>query len=61
MPTNSAAYNKLDVIINNGGVYKVPQITSIDNLDVRFVVNRHCALSINSALIALAGQHWSRG
>uniref|UniRef100_UPI004048D4B5 SDR family NAD(P)-dependent oxidoreductase n=1 Tax=Shewanella sp. TaxID=50422 RepID=UPI004048D4B5 len=35
----SAQHNTLDVIINNAGVYKVGQITSVDNLDVRFVVN----------------------
>ncbi|MCM2680302.1 SDR family NAD(P)-dependent oxidoreductase [Echinimonas agarilytica] len=34
-----AKHNSLDVLINNAGVYKVSQITTVDDLDVRFVVN----------------------
>ncbi|WP_210444694.1 SDR family NAD(P)-dependent oxidoreductase, partial [Vibrio crassostreae] len=32
-------HKRLDILINNAGVYKVSDITTSDNLDVRFVVN----------------------
>lgn len=32
-------YQKLDVVINNAGVYKVPTVKNSEGLDVRFVVN----------------------
>lgn len=32
-------YKKLDVLINNAGVYKVSTVTTKENLYVRFVVN----------------------
>ncbi len=34
-----SAHDRLDVLINNAGVYKTPQTKTQDGLDVRFVVN----------------------
>ncbi len=35
----SVKYNKIDVLINNAGVYKTSKTRTIDNFDVRYVVN----------------------
>ncbi len=51
----SAQHNKLDVIINNAGVYKVGQITSVDHLDVRFVVNTIAPYLLTQRLMPLLG------
>ncbi|WP_295893419.1 SDR family NAD(P)-dependent oxidoreductase [uncultured Vibrio sp.] len=46
-------HSKLDVLINNAGVYNVPTITTADNLDVRFVVNTIAPYLLTQKLLPL--------
>ncbi|MCL9774216.1 SDR family NAD(P)-dependent oxidoreductase [Vibrio methylphosphonaticus] len=46
-------HSKLDVLINNAGVYNVPTITTKDNLDVRFVVNTIAPYLLTKKLLPL--------
>ncbi|WP_261817566.1 SDR family NAD(P)-dependent oxidoreductase [Vibrio gallicus] len=46
-------HDKLDVLINNAGVYNVPTITTKDNLDVRFVVNTIAPYLLTQKLLPL--------
>lgn len=48
-----AKHQKLDVLINNAGVYKVSVITTKDNLDVRFVVNTIAPYLLTQRLLHL--------
>ena len=44
---------QLDVLINNAGVYKVSEITTAENLDVRFVVNTIAPYLLTQMLLPL--------
>ncbi|CAM3098598.1 SDR family NAD(P)-dependent oxidoreductase [Vibrio rarus] len=44
---------RLDVLINNAGVYNVPTVTTKDNLDVRFVVNTIAPYLLTQRLLSL--------
>ena len=46
---------KLDVLINNAGVYKVPNSVTQDGLDVRFVVNTIAPYLLTQQLLPLLG------
>ena len=46
-------HEKLDVLINNAGVYKISEVTTSDNLDVRFVVNTIAPYLLTQKLIPL--------
>ncbi|PMH44873.1 oxidoreductase [Vibrio sp. 10N.286.49.B3] len=46
-------HDKLDVLINNAGVYNVPSITTQENLDVRFVVNTIAPYLLTQKLLPL--------
>lgn len=46
---------KLDVVINNAGVYKVPDTTTGDGLDTRFVVNTIAPYYLTKLLIPRLG------
>ncbi|WP_146491096.1 SDR family NAD(P)-dependent oxidoreductase [Vibrio sp. T20] len=46
-------HEKLDVLINNAGVYKVSEVTTSDNLDVRFVVNTIAPYLLTQKLLPL--------
>ncbi len=46
-------YKKLDVLINNAGVYKTPHIIAQDNMDVRFVVNTIAPYLLTKQLLGL--------
>jgi len=48
-----AKHKKIDVLINNAGVYHVPQITTQDNLDTRFVVNTLSPYLLTQRLLPL--------
>ncbi|WP_372882808.1 SDR family NAD(P)-dependent oxidoreductase [Psychromonas sp.] len=48
-----AKHKKLDVLINNAGVYKVPQVTTKDGLDIRFVVNTVAPYLLTQRLLPL--------
>ena len=48
-----ADHQRLDVLINNAGVYKVSEITTSDNLDVRFVVNTIAPYLLTQKLLPL--------
>ncbi|PMM49950.1 SDR family NAD(P)-dependent oxidoreductase [Vibrio splendidus] len=48
-----AEHQQLDVLINNAGVYKVDEITTQDNLDVRFVVNTIAPYLLTQLLLPL--------
>ncbi|QIZ75801.1 SDR family NAD(P)-dependent oxidoreductase [Ferrimonas lipolytica] len=52
----TAKYGRLDVLINNAGVYKVPEITTSENLDVRFVVNTIAPFLLTTRLLPLLDQ-----
>lgn len=49
--TVKAAHPRVDVLINNAGVYKTPQPTTSDGLDVRFVVNTLAPYALTRALL----------
>ena len=46
-------FGKLDVLINNAGVYAVPETISPDGLDMRFAVNTYAPYLLTSALLPL--------
>ncbi len=46
-------HKQLDILINNAGVYKVSDITTPDNLDVRFVVNTIAPYLLTQKLLPL--------
>lgn len=46
-------HRKLDVLINNAGVYRVPEVTTKDNLDTRFVVNTISPYRLTRLLLTL--------
>ena len=46
---------RLDVLINNAGVFKVPQTKTADGLDVRFVVNSIAPYALTEQLLPLLG------
>jgi len=48
-----AKHKKIDVLINNAGVSGVSQITSVDNLDTRFVVNTLSPYLLTQRLLPL--------
>ncbi|WP_373943844.1 SDR family NAD(P)-dependent oxidoreductase [Vibrio chagasii] len=52
-----ADHQRLDVLINNAGVYKVSEITTSDNLDVRFVVNTIAPYLLTQKLLPLFDTH----
>ena len=52
----AANHDSLDVLINNAGVFKVPQAKTADGLDVRFVVNTLAPYALTRALLPLLGQ-----
>ncbi|KPZ61649.1 SDR family NAD(P)-dependent oxidoreductase [Pseudoalteromonas sp. P1-7a] len=45
------ANKTLDVLINNAGVYKLPNITTVDGLDARFAVNTLASYLLTKALL----------
>ncbi|GAB3483471.1 SDR family NAD(P)-dependent oxidoreductase [Marinomonas epiphytica] len=51
----AAQHRKLDVLINNAGVYVVPNVTTVDQLDVRFVVNTIAPYLLTQRLLPLFG------
>lgn len=48
-----AAHPRLDVLINNAGVYKVSGPTTVDGLDLRFVVNTLASYLLTQSLLEL--------
>ncbi|MAZ89514.1 MAG: oxidoreductase [Cellvibrionaceae bacterium] len=48
-------HSRLDVLINNAGVYVVPQVESTDGLDIRFVVNTIAPYLLTQCLLPLLG------
>ncbi len=48
-------HSKLDVLINNAGVYKTPDPVTQDGLDVRFVVNTIAPYLLTQRLLPLLG------
>ena len=46
-------HKRLDILINNAGVYKVLEVTTPDNLDVRFVVNTIAPYLLTQKLLPL--------
>jgi NAD(P)-dependent dehydrogenase (short-subunit alcohol dehydrogenase family) len=48
---------KLDVLINNAGVYKTPESITQDGLDVRFAVNTVAPYLLTKKLLPLLGTH----
>ena len=51
----TAKHKKIDVLINNAGVYNVPQVTSKEGLDIRFVVNSIAPYLLTLRLLHLFG------
>lgn len=49
----AAGYTSLDVLINNAGVYKVPEPMTADGLDVRFMVNTVAPYLLTRRLLPL--------
>ncbi|MEM7268850.1 MAG: SDR family NAD(P)-dependent oxidoreductase [Pseudomonadota bacterium] len=47
----AGAHEKIDVLINNAGVFKTPQRTTPDGQDVRFVVNTLAPYALTRALL----------
>lgn len=50
-----AEHAQIDVLINNAGVYKVAEVVSQDNLDIRFVVNTIAPYLLTQRLLPLLG------
>jgi NAD(P)-dependent dehydrogenase (short-subunit alcohol dehydrogenase family) len=51
-----ARHKHIDVLINNAGVFKVPQSVTIDNLDVRFSVNTIAPYILTKALSSILSE-----
>ena len=51
----SEKHKKFDVLINNAGVYKVPNSITQDGLDVRFVVNTIAPYLLTKRLVPMLG------
>lgn len=51
----SNSHSQLDVLINNAGVYVVPEKVSVDGLDVRFVVNTIAPYLLTQQLLPVLG------
>ncbi|MEM6498845.1 MAG: SDR family NAD(P)-dependent oxidoreductase [Pseudomonadota bacterium] len=51
----ASGHTKLDVLINNAGVYMTPHSTTVDGLDVRFVVNTFAPYFLTERLLPLLG------
>ncbi|WP_343211674.1 SDR family NAD(P)-dependent oxidoreductase (plasmid) [Aliisedimentitalea scapharcae] len=49
-------HDRLDVLINNAGVYKVPQTRTPEGLDVRFVVNTFAPWVLTQRLLPIIPQ-----
>ncbi|MEO1223110.1 MAG: SDR family NAD(P)-dependent oxidoreductase [Pseudomonadota bacterium] len=49
----AAKHDKLDVLINNAGVLKTPNVTTEDGLDIRFVVNTLAPYLLTQRLLPL--------
>ena len=48
-------HTKLDVLINNAGIYKTPDAITEDGLDIRFVVNTIAPYLLTQRLLSLLG------
>jgi len=48
-----AQHEKLDVLINNAGVFKTPEAITLEGLDIRFVVNTIAPYLLSKKLIPL--------
>ena len=46
-------HRQIDILINNAGVYSVPEVTTKDNLDTRFVVNTISPYRLTRLLLPL--------
>ncbi|CAK1859016.1 SDR family NAD(P)-dependent oxidoreductase [Vibrio crassostreae] len=46
-------HKRLDILINNAGIYKMSEVTTPDNLDVRFVVNTIAPYLLTQKLLPL--------
>jgi NAD(P)-dependent dehydrogenase (short-subunit alcohol dehydrogenase family) len=51
----SAKHARLDVLINNAGIFKTPNTRTHDGLDVRFMVNTLAPYSLTKRLLPLMG------
>ena len=49
----SARHDRLDVLINNAGVYKVPDAITAEGLDLRFMVNTFAPFVLTNALLPI--------
>lgn len=49
----TARHDRLDVLINNAGVYKVPDATTPEGLDLRFMVNTFSPYVLTNALFPI--------
>ncbi|MEO9781340.1 MAG: SDR family NAD(P)-dependent oxidoreductase [Sedimentitalea sp.] len=49
----TARHDRLDVLINNAGVYKVPDATTPEGLDLRFMVNTFAPYVLTDALLPI--------
>lgn len=49
-------HDKIDVLINNAGVFKTPDTTSPDGLDIRFAVNTIAPYLLTQRLMPLLGR-----
>ncbi|EKP0307475.1 SDR family NAD(P)-dependent oxidoreductase [Aeromonas veronii] len=48
-----ADYHHLDILINNAGVYKTAQVSTVDGLDPRFAVNTYAPWLLSQSLLPL--------
>ena len=48
-------HSKLDVLINNAGVYKVPTTTTAEGFDIRLIVNTIAPYLLTNALLPVLG------
>jgi len=51
-----AKHQQIDVLINNAGVYKTANNTTVDNLDTRFAVNSIAPYRLTQALLPILGR-----
>lgn len=52
----AAKHSSLDVLINNAGVYRAPETTTADGLDLRFAVNTIAPYLLTLKLLPLLGK-----